>query len=257
MAIHPTAVISPGAQIAPDVEIGPYCVIGGNVKIGAGCVLKSHVVIDGLTTIGERNTFFPMAAIGQKTQDLKYKEGNKCYLEIGSDNVVREFATIHCATQDGSKTIVGNHNLIMAYCHIAHECILGDNIIMSNAATLAGHVQVGDYAVLSGMAGVHQFCRIGKMAMIGGCTKVTMDVAPFTLVDGVPPRCATINRVRMARLGISAETIAKMNQAYKIIFRQEMKLKDAVEKLKQDFPDVPEIMELADFLTKCERGLTR
>ena len=145
----------------------------------------------------------------------------------------------------------------MAYCHIAHECILGNNIIMSNAATLAGHVQVGDYAVLSGMAGVHQFCRIGKMAMIGGCTKVTMDVAPFTLVDGVPPRCATINRVRMSRLGITQETINKMNQAYKIVFRQEMKLKDAVEKLKEEFADIPEIMELADFLTKCERGLTR
>lgn len=255
--IHPTAVISPGAQIASDVEIGPYCVIGPNVKIGAGSKLMSHVVIDGLTTIGERNTFFPMAAIGHKTQDLKYKEGNKCYLEIGNDNVVREFATIHCATLDGSKTIVGNNNLIMAYCHIAHECILGNNIIMSNAATLAGHVQVGDYAVLSGMAGVHQFCRIGKMAMIGGCTKVTMDVAPFTLVDGVPPRCATINRVRMSRLGITQETINKMNQAYKIVFRQEMKLKDAVEKLKEEFADVPEIMELADFLTKCERGLTR
>lgn len=256
-SIHPTAIVAPGAQIADNVEIGPYCVIGPGVKIGAGTKLMSHVVIDGLTTIGERNTFFPMCAIGHKTQDLKYKEGNRCYLDIGDDNVIREFATLHCATQDEARTVVGSRNLIMAYCHVAHECVLGNDIIMSNAATLAGHVTVEDYAIIAGMAGVHQFCRIGRMAMLGGCTKVTMDVAPFTLVDGAPAHAATINKVRMERLGIPRETIMKMHQAYKIVFRQELKLQEAVAKLREEYADVPEIMELAEFLTKCERGLTR
>lgn len=168
--IHPTAVVNSKARIGPDCEIGPYCVISEHVVLGAGCRLHSHVVIDGHTVLGEGNEIFPFASIGLKTQDLKWK-GGTTRTEIGSHNTFREYVTIHSATGDGEATIVGSHNHILAYCHIAHNVTLGDHIIMSNVATLAGHVVVEDRAVIGGLAAVHQFCRIGKMALVGGAQR--------------------------------------------------------------------------------------
>src|SRR5689334_18620787 len=179
--VHPTAIIHPEAVIGAECEIGPYCVIGQHVVLGECCRLHSHVVIDGHTTLGRSNEIFPFASIGLKTQDLKWK-GGQTWTRIGDHNTFREYVTVHSATADGESTVVGSHNHILAYCHLAHNVNLQNHIIMSNVATLAGHVHVEDCAVIGGLAAVHQFCRIGKMALIGGCSKVVQDVAPFMLV---------------------------------------------------------------------------
>ena len=205
--IHSTAVVHPDAQVPPDCEVGPYCVIGEHVVLGSGCRLYSHVVIDGHTRLGERNEIFPFASIGLKTQDLKWK-GGVTRTEIGSDNTFREYVTIHSATGDGEKTLIGSNNHILAYCHLAHNVVLGDHIIMSNVGTLAGHVTVEDYAVVGGLAAIHQFCRIGKMSIIGGCSKVVQDVPPFMLVDGNPGETRTVNKIGMERHGVSEQAQA-------------------------------------------------
>ncbi len=225
--VHPTAIIHPKAKIGADCEIGPYCVIGEFVSLGDKCRLHSHVVIDGHTTLGRENEVFPFAAIGLKTQDLKWK-GGVTRTEIGEGNTFREYVTIHSATGDGETTRVGSHNHILAYCHVAHNCALGSHIIMSNVATLAGHVVVEDYAVIGGLAAIHQFCRIGRMAMIGGCSKVVQDVPPFMMADGNPAETRTINKTGMERNGVSEKAQSALRQAYKIMFREGLTVSNAV-----------------------------
>ncbi len=254
--IHSTAIVNPKAEIAGSVEIGPYCVIGPNVKIGDDSKIMSHVVIEGNTSIGERCEIFPMASIGQKTQDLKYKGGNT-FLEIGNDNTIREFVTINTSTDDGGKTVVGNNNHIMAYCHIAHDCVIGNHVIMSNLATLAGHIVVEDYVVIGGMGGIHQFCRIGTMAMVGACTKITKDVLPYTIVDGSPAKSAGLNLVRLKRLNIDNEMLQTLKSAYKIVFRQQLRAEEAVEKIRKEFSSSFEALKIADFIENSERGIVR
>ena len=254
--IHPTAIIDPKAEIADDVLIGAYSVVGPDVSIGKGTKLMSHVVVEGNTTIGERCEIFPFASIGQKTQDLKYK-GGKTYLEIGNNNTIREFVTINTATEDGGKTIVGNNNHIMAYCHIAHNCVLGNHIIMSNLATLAGHIIVEDYVVIGGMGGIHQFCKIGKMAMVGACTKINQDVVPYTIVEGNPARTCGLNLIRLKRLGIDSETLANVKKAYSFVFRKQLKAKEAVEKINAELADCAEALDIARFVNSSERGIQR
>jgi UDP-N-acetylglucosamine acyltransferase len=185
-----SSVIDPKAQIGEGCEIGPFCVIGGNVTLGKNCRLHSHVVIDGHTSLGDENEVFPFASIGLKTQDLKWK-GGVTRTQIGGHNTFREYVTIHSATGDGEATVVGSHNHILAYSHIAHNVTMGDHIIMSNVATLGGHVVVEDYAVIGGLAAVHQFCRIGTMSIIGGCSKVVQDVPPYMMADGNPAQTGT------------------------------------------------------------------
>src|SRR5947199_8360534 len=217
--VHPSAVVHPKAQVGGNCRIGPYCVIGEHVVLGSDCVLHSHVVIDGHTTLGRGNEIFPFASIGLKTQDLKWK-GGVTRTQIGDHNTFREYVTIHSATGDGEATVVGSHNHILAYCHLAHNVVLGNHVIMSNVATLAGHVMVEDCAVVGGLAAVHQFCRIGKMALVGGCSKVVQDVAPFMLVDGNPAETRTVNKVGMERNGICEDAHAPLRQAHKILFRE-------------------------------------
>ena len=254
--IHQTAIIDPKAKIADSVEIGAYSVIGPNVTIGNGTIIKEHVVIDGNTTIGANNTFFPMSSIGQISQDLKYN-GGVCYIEIGDNNTFREFITVNAATAAGDKTVIGNNNHILAYCHIAHDCILGNNIIMSNLATLAGHVTIEDSVVIGGMGGIHQFCRIGTMGMVGACTKVTMDVVPYTIVDGNPASCPGLNVVKLTRSGYSMETVNVIKEIYKIIFRKQLKLSEAIDSIKTEYPNFEEAKMIVNFLEKSERGITR
>ncbi len=254
--IHPTAVIDPKAQMGNNVSIGPYSIIGPDVTIGNDTVLKSHVVVEGITSIGERCEIFPFASIGQKTQDLKF-EGGKTYLEIGNDNTIREFVTINTATKDGGKTIVGNNNHIMAYCHIAHECVLGNHIIMSNLATLAGHITIEDYVVIGGMGGIHQFCKIGEMAMVGACTKINQDVVPYTIVEGNPAKSCGLNLVRLKRLGIDSETLNDVKKSYSLVFRQQLKAKEAVEKIRAEFSSCAEALKIADFVAESKRGIQR
>jgi UDP-N-acetylglucosamine acyltransferase len=254
--IHPSAVIHPKAQIGSICEIGAYCVIGEHVTIGDGCKLHSHVVIDGHTKLGRENEIFPFASIGLKTQDLKWKDG-VTHTEIGDGNTFREYVTIHSATSDGEATRVGSHNHILAYCHIAHNCVLGDHIIMSNVATLAGHVVVEDYAVVGGLAAVHQFCHIGRMSMIGGCSKVVQDVPPFMIADGNPAETRTINKVGMERNNLSEEAQSALRQAYKILFRESLSTSNALVKIEQDLSSLPEVRHLVQFVRTSERGISK
>ncbi len=254
--IHPTAIIHPQAQIGPNCEIGPYCIIGGHVQIGSGCVLHSHVVIDGQTTLGADNEIFPFASIGLKTQDLKWK-GGITRTQIGDGNTFREYVTIHSATGDGEVTQVGSHNHILAYCHIAHNVILGNHVIMSNVATLAGHVVVEDCAVVGGLAAVHQFCRIGKMAIIGGCSKVVQDVPPFMLADGNPAETRTVNKVGLERNGVAEDAQAALKQAYKILFREGLTISNALDRIEAELPPLEEIRYLVLFTRTSERGISK
>jgi UDP-N-acetylglucosamine acyltransferase len=254
--IHPTAVIHPKAQIGEGCEIGPYCVIGEHVSLGDGCKLHAHIVIDGYTTLGERNEIFPFASIGLKTQDLKWK-GGSTRTEIGSDNTFREYVTVHSATGDGEVTRVGSNNHILAYCHLAHNVTLGDYIIMSNVGTLAGHVTVEDHAVIGGLVAIHQFCRIGKMSMIGGCSKIVQDVPPFMLVDGNPGQTRTVNKIGIERRGVSEEAQAALRQAYKILFREGLVISNALSQIEQELPKLPEIVHLIEFVRRSERGISK
>ena len=254
--IHSTAIIHPQARIGADCRIGPYCVIGEHVTLGERCLLHSHVVIDGHTTLGAANEIFPFASIGLKTQDLKWK-GGITRTQIGDHNTFREYVTIHSATGDGEATVVGSHNHILAYCHLAHNVQLGNHNIMSNVATLAGHVIVEDHAVIGGLAAVHQFCRIGKFAMIGGCSKVVQDVPPFMMADGNPAETRTINKVGMERNGVSEEAIAALKTCYKILFREGLTISNALAKIEKEVAALPEVQHLLNFVRSSERGISK
>ena len=254
--VHPTAIIHPRARIGAGCDIGPYCVIGEHVVLGDRCRLHSHVVVDGHTRMGRENEIFPFASIGLKTQDLKWK-GGVTRVEIGSHNTFREYVTIHSATGDGEVTRVGSHNHTLAYCHIAHNCLLGDHIIMSNVATLAGHVTVEDYAVIGGLAAIHQFCRIGKMAMIGGCSKVVQDVPPYMMADGNPAATRGVNKVGLERNGVDEEAQRALREAYKILCRSGLTVSNALDKIREEFPPIKEIDHFIDFCRKSERGIAR
>lgn len=256
--IHPTAIVSPLAQIGKNVRIGPFCVIGAHVAIGDDCVLHSHVVIEGHTSIGRANEFFPFAAIGGKTQDLKYL-GEPTYLEIGDHNVFRENTTVHRGTHAATPTRIGSHNLLLCYAHVAHDCQLGDHIILSNSVGLAGHSIVEDHAILSGMAGIHQFCRIGTHAIVGGCTKIVQDVPPFLIADGNPASLRGVNLVGLQRRGFAEEEIKALKSAYKKLFlKKEANLNQALSSLKATHAaDLPQVARLIRFIEESTRGVTR
>ncbi len=252
---HPTAIIHPKAQIASDCEIGPYCIIGEHVELGPGCRLHSHVVIDGHTRLGRENEVYPFTTIGLKTQDLKWK-GGVTRTEIGDHNTIRECVTIHSATGDGEATVIGSHNNILASSHIGHNVVLGNRVIVSMAG-LGGHVVVEDYALIGGMSGIHQFCRIGKMAIVGGCSGIRQDVAPFMLVEGDPGKTRTINKVGLERNGVPAESQAALKQAHKILFREGLTTPNALARIEQEVPQVPEVQYLVQFVRASERGITK
>jgi UDP-N-acetylglucosamine acyltransferase len=254
--IHPTAIVHPKARIGANCEIGPYCVVGEHVTLDARCRLHSHVVVDGHTRLGKENEIFPFASIGLKTQDLKWA-GGVTRTEIGDNNTFREYVSVHSATGDGEATVVGSDNHILAYGHIAHNVMLGSHIIMSNVATLAGHVTVEDYAVVGGLAAVHQFCRIGRMAIIGGCSKVVQDVPPFMLANGNPAETRTINKVGMERHGVSEEAQNAIRQAFKILFREGLTISNALVRIENELPPLPEIQHLVNFVRTSERGISK
>ena len=254
--IHSTAIIEDGAQIGDECKIGPYCVIGPNVTLGSGCNLHSHVVINGRTEIGEGNEFYPFCSIGLKTQDLKWKaEGSGT--EIGSNNTFREYVTVHSATGDGDVTVIGSNNNLLAYTHVAHDCRLGNHIIMSNVGTLAGHVIVEDRAIIGGLAAVHQFCRIGTMSIIGGCSKVVQDVPPYMMADGNPASTRALNKEGLKRNNITDETQSALKQAYKILFRENLTMAVAAEKVRSEVADSPQLDHLLSFVESSERGIAK
>ena len=257
MSVHSTAVVSPGAKLHPTVEVAPYVVIGGQVTIGAGTTVGPHAVIEGRTRIGERNKIFQFASVGAQPQDLKYA-GEDSALEIGDENLIREFTTLHKGTTGGGGvTRIGNRNLFMAYAHVAHDCRVGDGCVLANAATLGGHVDIGDHVILGGLAAVHQFTRIGQHAFVAGGTMVVMDVPPFCTAQGDRAELVGINSIGLARHGFTEDQIGRVKEAYRILFRSKLPLEDAVERLRTELGDQTEIQTLLAFVTSSHRGLTR
>ncbi len=256
MSIHPTALIHKRATVAENCEIGPYCIIGEHVTLGPGCCLHSHVVIDGHTEIGRSNTFYPFGSIGLRTQDLKWK-GGTAWTRIGDRNIFREYVTVNSATGDGDATIIGDDNNFLAYTHVAHDCQLGNHIVMSNVATLAGHVVVEDCAIIGGLAAVHQFCRIGTMSIIGGCSKVVQDVPPYMMVDGNPAATRALNKEGLKRNNVPEKVQTVLKQAYRILFRENLTMANAVDKAKAEIAASPELDHLLHFIQSSERGIAK
>ena len=257
MKIHETAIIAPGAQLEEGVEIGPYSIIGADVRIGKNTVIGPHTVIDDYTQIGENCRIFQFCSIGAPPQDLKFS-GEKTRVVIGNFNTIREFVTIHrSTTADIGVTIMGNHNLIMAYSHVAHNCKLGNHVIMSNAATLAGHVHVEDYAIISGLTGVHQFCRVGAHCMIGGCSAAVKDIPPYTIAQGNHAKLYGLNLIGLKRRNFPEKTIKAISDAYRIVFRSKLLLEDAIKKAESEVEDLPEVRHFIKFIKESERGICR
>ena len=257
MSVHPTAIVTPGAKLHPSVEVGPYAVIGPRVEIGAGTTVGPHAVIEGRTRLGERNKVFQFASVGAQPQDLKYA-GEDSALEIGDENLIREFTTLHKGTTGGGGvTRIGNGNLFMAYAHVAHDCQVGNGCVLANAATLGGHVEVGDHVILGGLAAVHQFTRIGKHAFVAGGAMVVMDVPPFCTAQGDRAELVGVNSIGLARHGYTEEQIGRVKEAYRILFRSKLPLEEAVERLRTELGDQSEIQALLAFVTTSQRGLTR
>lgn len=253
--IHPLAQVSKDAELAPGVWVGPYCVVGAEVAIGSGTRLISHVVIDGRTTIGKENTIFPFSSIGMVPQDLKY-HGEASSVVIGDNNTIRESVTIHRGTEGGGMvTRIGDHNLLMAYCHVAHDCHLGSRIIMANAANLAGHIVIEDGAIIGGLSGIHQFVRIGALAMVGGMSGVPKDVPPYVWASGNRAYLYGLNLEGLKRARFSPETISRLKKSYQILFRSNLPLKDAISKVEETIPSTPEIGHLLEFVRRSERGV--
>lgn len=258
LVIHPSAVVSPQARIGNRVRIGPFCVVGANVELGDDCVLHSHVVLEGHSKIGRSNEFYPFAAIGGKTQDLKYI-GEPTALEVGDFNVFRENTTVHRGTHESLPTRIGSHNLLLCYAHVAHDCQLGDHIILSNSVGLAGHVVVEDHAIISGFAAVHQFCQIGKHSIVGGLTKIVQDVPPFMIVDGNPASTRGLNTIGLQRRGFTEDDIRVLKSAYKKLFlKKDGNLANSLSSLKATHAaDTPQVAYLIHFIESSERGVTR
>lgn len=250
--IHPTAIIEKGANLGEGVKIGPYSIIGKDVTIGAGTEIGSHCVIGGWTKIGSANKISSSVIIGAEPQDFKYK-GFKSFVEVGDNNVIREFVTIHRAADEGGKTIVGNSNMLMAYVHIAHNCVLGNEITIANSVGLSGHIEIDDQAVIGGMTGIHQFVKVGKIAMIGGYSKVVKDIPPFAIADGQPAVLYGINYRGLRRRGANDKVRADLKQAYKYIMDPKFNISQAVEKIKKDIKQGKEIRHLINFLKNPSR----
>ncbi|MBC3935584.1 acyl-ACP--UDP-N-acetylglucosamine O-acyltransferase [Undibacterium sp. CY7W] len=262
MAIHPTALIDPNAQLDSTVEVGPYSIIGPHVKIGARTKIGPHVVIDGHTTIGSDNHFHAYSSIGGPPQDKKYG-GEVTYLEIGDRNLIREFCTFNCGTvQDKGITRIGSDNWFLAYVHIAHDCVVGNHTIFSNNAALAGHVHVGDWVIMSGFSAVHQFCQIGAHAFVGMNTSLTQDVPPFVLLSGNPAQAHGVNLEGLKRRGYTREQLNAIRHAYKLIYKSGLTLDEAKQSLDAYAAELSAeaqlpVQQMRSFLDVSTRGIVR
>jgi UDP-N-acetylglucosamine acyltransferase len=254
--IHPTAVVHPEARIGHGTKIGPYAIIGPYVEIGPNCEIGSSVLIDGRTRLGRNNRVFHGAAIGSEPQDLKYAD-EVSYVDIGDDNVIREYVTIHLATGENEKTRVGSGNLLMAYVHVAHNCVIHDHCILANAVNLAGHVEVGNWAIIGGMTPVHQFVRIGDHAFIGGGSRLAQDVAPFIRVAGNPVQVHGLNSVGLKRRGFDEETLNNLKKAYRLLFRSGHNVTQALDRMAMECDFDQHIEALMAFIRRSDRGIVR
>jgi UDP-N-acetylglucosamine acyltransferase len=256
MQIHPSSIVSPKAKIESSVVVGPYSIIGDNVSIGANTIIGSHCVIEGNTTIGSDCQVFTGAVIGSRPQDLKFK-GEDVFLEIGSNNIIREYCTLNPGTGQDGKTVIGDNNLLMAYSHVAHDCRVGSGCVLANNCTLAGHVTIEDKVVIGGIVAIHQFVRVGMLSITGGCSKVVQDIPPFSTCDGHPARVYGLNLIGLRRKGVSRESIRQIDQAFKLIFNSGLSIKHAAEKVEKELTGTEEINYLLNFIKSSERGLTR
>lgn len=255
--IHPTAIVSPEAELGSDVSIGPYCRIGCRVKIGNGCRFESHVVVEGPTTIGDDNQFYPFGTIGLPPQDLKFK-GEETFLAIGDHNVFREYVNINRGTKGGgSCTRIGDHNFLMAYVHIGHDSQIGNHIIMANAATLAGHVTIEDHATVGAFSGVHQFCRVGTHGYVGGYSVVTKDVLPYSkTVSERNTQSYGPNLIGLERKGFSPEQIQNIKAAFRLLLQSKLNTAQAVETIKKTLKSA-EVQTILDFIESSTRGVIK
>jgi len=258
MAIHPTALVDPKTEIASDAEIGPYCVIGPAVRIGARTRLMSHVVLEGKLTIGNDNVFFPFCSCGVAPQDKKYR-GEASETVIGNRNSIREFVTIHRGTQGGGmRTVIGDHNLLMAYVHIAHDVIVHNHTILANGVTFAGHVIVHDYANIGGLSAIHQFCQIGKHAIVGSRSVIKQNVLPFSqTASDHESKVYGANRVGLQRCGFTPEAIEPLQNAFRLLSSSGLNTSQALARIEEEIPLTPEIKELLEFIRSSERGFVK
>ena len=254
--IHPTSVVSPSAKLGHNVKVGPHSVIGPNVVLGPDCVVGSSVLIEGNTTIGRNNRFFHGAAVGCEPQDKKF-DGEATYLEIGDNNDIREYVTIHVATGDGDQTRVGSNNLLMAYVHIAHNCHIHDNTVIANAVNLAGHVEVESHATIGGMTPVHQFCRVGAFSFVGGGSRLPQDVPPFIKVAGSPVEVAGVNSIGLKRNGFTDVEVMNLRKAYRFLYRSGLNVTQALERIAADCKLDTPIEDLMAFIRRSDRGIVR
>ena len=255
--IHESAIVSPNAKIGSDCYIGPFCTVGNDVQLGDGVRLDSHVVVDGLTTIGDETHVYPFASIGLAPQDLKYA-GEPTGTEIGKRNHIREFVTVHRGTAGGGgMTRIGDGNLLMAQAHVAHDCQLGSEIIMANAATLAGHVEIADKASVGAYSGVHQFCRVGYEAFVGGYSVVVKDAMPYAIIQGNHAKCYGLNRVGMKRRGYPKEVIDNLSHAFRLLLSAKMNTTQAIERIKAEVVGCNEVDLLITFIESSKRGVVK
>jgi UDP-N-acetylglucosamine acyltransferase len=255
--IHETAIISPGAEIDSNVDIGAYSIVGDNVFIGSGTVIGPHVVIDPYSTIGRNCRIFQYAAVGAPPQSLKF-QGEKTYVKIGDGTVIREFVTIHRGTGfGGGITEVGEDNFLMAYTHIAHDCKVGRKVVMANNATLAGHITIGDHATIGGLVAIHQFVKIGDYAFVGGTSSVVKDIPPYVIAAGDRAELHGLNSVGLKRHGFSPTTLSLLKKTYRIIFRIGLTMNEAIERVRAEVEQIPEVVNFIDFIRASQRGVTR
>jgi UDP-N-acetylglucosamine acyltransferase len=254
MEIHPTAVVSPRAELAPDVRVGPYAVIEDEVVVKGGCEIGAHAVVKRFTTLGERNRVYEHATLGGEPQDVKFR-GEPSRLVIGDDNLIREYVTVHRASGEGEATVLGSRNFLMVGVHVAHNCVLGDDNTLANGAALAGHIRVEDHVFFSSNVGAHQFVRFGRYAMVGGKSKVVQDVLPFFTTDGNPPRVRGLNTIGLRRGGFAPESRAALKRAYQVLFRARLPLQTALSALDESGDE--HVRHLARFIRDTRRGFTR
>jgi UDP-N-acetylglucosamine acyltransferase len=257
MSIHPTAIVDPKAELDSDVQVGPYAIIREDVSIGSGSRIGSHAVIDPFVSIGRDCRIFHFASIGATPQSLKF-EGEKTYVKIGKGTIIREFVTIHRGTGfGGGITEIGEQNFLMAYTHIAHDCKTGRMVVMANNATLAGHITIGDYATVGGLTAIHQFVKVGDYAFIGGKSAVVKDIPPFVIAAGDRARLHGMNTVGLKRHGFTQNTVNELKKVYRIIFRIGLTRNEALERVKAEVEQIPEVVKFLEFIQSSQRGITR
>lgn len=254
--IHSTAIVHPKAELAEDVRVGPFTIIEGDVVVGSGTQIDSHVLVADGARIGRNCRFHHGAVVGSVPQDLKFG-GEKTTLEIGDNTVVREYCDLNRGTEHRDRTVIGKECFLMAYTHVAHDCLIGDRVILANAVQLAGHVTIEDQVIIGGMVPIHQFCSVGQHAFIGGGYRVVQDVPPYILAAGEPLTYKGLNRVGLKRRGFSRESIRALQRCYRMIYRSGLNLSQALEAVRSDVPDLPEVRTVLEFIRNNERGIIR